>query len=134
MRTIFLTLLTLSSFAVTQANAASIKDDMHAIGNLFKQIGSTMSDATKNQSNAAAAAQMADLFKDVVSQVPQEIQDMPASAQSAAIADYENMINQEINLATELQSAFNSNNNAGAAAIVTQMSDLKKDGHDKYNP
>ena len=112
----------------------TIKQDMKQIAGLFKQIATTMGDASKNQANAAAASQIAALFQNAAGQEPDSILKLPVGQQSAAVADYRNMVTQEANLASAMAKDFATNNNAAVGAVLQQMSDLKKEGHDKYNP
>jgi hypothetical protein len=119
--------------AAVQAHAASIKDDMKQIKNLYKEISAAVSDPSKNAKSAANAADIAKLFADAQTGVPEAISDLPAEEQADANADFKSMIQQEIDYANALQKAFDSGNNSLAAEILQQMDGVKKEGHKKYS-
>lgn len=123
--------LPLSLFA-DDTMAASLKQNMKQLGTLAKQIGTTISDTSKNQANAAGAAQMTELFKTVYAQAAEGVKDIPADQQEQAIVEFQDLITQEISLSTQLQQAFLDNDNALAAQILQKMTDIKKDGHGKF--
>jgi hypothetical protein len=105
---------------------------MKHIKQLFKGISATVSDPAKNAQNAADAASIANIFATVEDQVPDSISSLPAGEQAAALADYKDMIRREVDFATSLEKAFETNNNSLASSILQQMDDLRKDGHEKY--
>ncbi|MDG0817218.1 cytochrome b562 [Bdellovibrio svalbardensis] len=125
-------LLPAASFA--QDASSSLKQNMKQIGSLTKQIVATVKDSSKDQDNANKSAQLVALFQLVYNQAADGVQDIPADQQQAAIEDFQNLIQQEIDLATQLQAAFASNDTNAAATILQQMNDIKHEGHDKYNP
>jgi hypothetical protein len=116
------------------ANAASLSDNMKAIGKLYKGITKTASDASQNTANAAAAGQLVTLFKAALAGVPDAVSKLPAPSQASAIADYQRIIGLEIANATELQADFAAGNNAAAVGVLTKMDNSKREGHTKYNP
>jgi hypothetical protein len=116
------------------ANAASLSDNMKAIGKLYKGISKTASDASQNKANAAAAGQLVTLFNAALAGVPDAVSKLPDPSKAAAIADYQRIIGLEIANATELQADFLANNNAAAVGVITKMDGSKREGHTKYNP
>jgi len=126
--------LTATSAFAQDASAASLKQNMKQIGTLFKAMSTTINDSSKNQDNAKAADQILGLFKLVINQVPDAIEQMPSDQQAAAITDFKSLIQKEIDYTTQLENAFLSNDNAAAAKIYQEMKDTKADGHQKYNP
>jgi len=120
------------AYADPVSQTSSIKDNMKHIKQLFKGISSTVSNPAKNAQNAADAASIANLFATVEDQVPDSISSLPAGEQTAALADYKSMIHHEVDLATSLEKALETNDNATAASILQQMDSLRKDGHEKY--
>jgi len=136
MKTLFTALAALTltcSFAFAETGS-SLKKNMKQAGTLFKSIGGTVKDPTKNLENAKSAEQMAEIFNLVLAQIPEAVQEMPEAQRAAAIADYQAMIQQEIQFCTELQAAFLANNNDLAAQIYQKMKDLKSEGHDRFDP
>jgi hypothetical protein len=129
-----LLVLSLAAFSSLAHADASLKDNMKQIGTLFKQIGATLRDVSQDPQNAQNAQQMNQLFQVVYGQAEDGVKDVPASQKEAALADFQNLIQQEIDLSAQLQSAFEASNNQQASAIYQQMNKIKSDGHDKYNP
>jgi len=134
-----LTLMTLSLATTTFAQeaetaAGSLKQTMKQAGTLFKAIGATLADPSKNTENAAKAQQMSELFKMAQTFTPDHIQHIPAAQQAEALKGYQEMIQKVIDHALALQQAFVNNENAQAAAIYKEMKDLKQDGHDQFDP
>jgi soluble cytochrome b562 len=130
-----LTMATTVAFAQDATPAAdSLKHHMKDAGTLFKAIGQTINDASKNAENAQKAGQMAEIFRLALSLTPDHIQDLPAAQQSQALKGYQEMIQKVIDHALALQQAFANNDNVTANAIYKEMKDLKQDGHDQYDP
>jgi hypothetical protein len=127
-----LTLSAAHADSTSPASPTSLKDNMKHIKQLFKGISATVSNPSKNAQNAADAASIANLFAAVEDQVPDSISSLPADEQTAALADYKSMIHHEVDLATSLEKALETNDNATAASILQQMDSLRKDGHQKY--
>jgi hypothetical protein len=126
-----LTLITLAAPAF--ADVASLKDNMKALGGLYKAIKASVADRGQNTANAQNADKMIALFKAAREQIPDSITSLPAPAQKAAIADFQRLIDAETQFATDLKAAFAAGNNTAAAGIVNKMDLDKKEGHDKYN-
>lgn len=127
-------LLALPALAFADAPAVSLKDNMKALGKLYKSIQATVGDRGQDAANAASADKMATLFQAVAKQVPDAISEMPADKQPAALADFQRLINEEEKYAESLKAAFAAGDNTAAAGIVNKMALDKKEGHDKYNP
>ncbi len=115
-------------------STGDVKDLMKQIGTIFSAIKKTASNAANNATNAQGAKQMVALFGQVVTQAPPSIQNLPADQRATATADFKKMIQQEIDLSTQLAAAFDKNDNSTAVALVQQMNSLKMDGHGKYDP
>ncbi len=115
------------SFSVMAQDAAtlSLKDNMKQSGSILKQISASVNDASKNAANAELTAKMIAYFGAAKNQ-------RPDSVSAGSYADYQSLIEQEIQSMKELQAAFQKNDNTGALAIIQKMNTLKKEGHDKY--
>lgn len=130
-----LTMVTTAAFAQEAEPAAgSLKHNMKEAGALFKAIGQTINDASKNAENAQKAGQMAELFKLTLNQTPDHITEIPAAQQAEALKGYQEMIQKVIDHSLALQQAFANNDNATANTIYKEMKDIKQDGHDQYDP
>ena len=130
-----LILLTLSFTTVTAfANQPSLEDNMEAAGDIFKAIGRSLNEASKNAENAQAAAQMSEYFKLSKEQMPPYLQEMPEAKRTEAFKEYQEMIQQVIDLSNQLAQAFADNDNALAATLYRNLKDLKQDGHDQFDP
>lgn len=116
------------------AQAPSLKDTMKEIGSIYKPIVKSAMDASMNARNAEAAGKLIELFKTAQTLLPDLIKHMPADKQSAAIAEFQAILQKEIEGATALQAAFAANDNAGAVKIISEMNSSKKNGHDKFDP
>ncbi|WP_413290424.1 cytochrome b562 [Bdellovibrio sp. HCB337] len=130
-----LTLMTLSLTAFSSfAEERSLEDNMKDAEKIFKAIGGSLTDASKNAENAAAALQMAEIMKITKEQVPTHLQEMPEAKRAEAFKGYQDAIQQSIDLINQLAQAFTDNDNAAAKAIYRQIKDHKQDGHDQYDP
>ena len=56
----------------------------------------------------------------------------PDSVTNGSLADYQALIEQEIQNLKDLQAAFLKNDNVSALSIVQKLNNIKKEGHDKY--
>ena len=122
-----------STFATADIGA-SLKQNMKQAGTIFKAIGVSLKDATKNQENAIAVEQMAEFFQLTYQQIPEVVQELPEAEKVKALATYQKLMQEELELCKELHNAFLTNDNEQAAQIYQKMKDLKEEGHDKYNP
>jgi predicted metalloendopeptidase len=126
--------LTLSFTSAFAEDAASLKQNMKQANVIFKAVGASLNDVSKNPDNAQSMGQFVELFQQTLQQVPDVVKELPEAQRAPALDDYQKMIQQEIDFGQELQKAFLSNNNSLAAEIFQKMKELKQDGHDKYNP
>ncbi|MBC7371547.1 MAG: hypothetical protein H7326_08285, partial [Bdellovibrionaceae bacterium] len=115
-------------------NGASLKQNMKQAGALFKAIGTSIKDPAKNPENAKSVEQMADFFQLTYAQIPDAVQKIPEAQRAQALAGYQKLIQDELELCKELHAAFLANNSDLATQIYQKMKDLKEEGHDKYNP
>lgn len=119
--------------AVAYAEVTSIKQDMMAAEKLAKQIKATASDAAQNQQNAVNANQIALLFQANLQKVPDIIRQWPQDQQPAVWQNYQEHINYAMSIAVQMQTAFQNNDNATAAALIQQLFDAKENSHKIYN-
>lgn len=131
-----LTLMTLSlvSFNSFAKNDGSLEDNMKEANNLFKLIGGSVTDASKNADNAQRAQQMIALFKLTKDQMPPHLEEMPEAKRAEAFKGYQEAIQHVIDVVGELEQAFLNNDNATAKKIYNDLKDLKQEGHDEYDP
>ena len=127
-----LALLALPTLALADT-AVGLKDNMKALGKLYKAIQATVGDRGQNTANADSAGKMVVLFQAVGKQMPDSIAQLPPDQQKAALADFQRLINEEQKLSESLKAAFAAGDNTSAANIVNKMNLDKKEGHDKYN-
>ena len=132
MRNFITALLMTISFSF--AFAGPTKNEMRDMGKAFKKINATIRDSSQNQNNAALANQIGQLLSAVVDVMPSTISELPPAQQAEAFATYQEMINQEITLAGQLEQAFLNNDNSLAKQIFEEMSDLMDQGHDRFEP
>lgn len=135
-----LTLMTLTMTATAafaqdaEPAAGSLKHNMKEAGVLFKAIGQTINDASKNAENADKSAQMAELFKLTLTQTPEHMDEIPEAHKAEAIKAYQEMIQKVVDHSLALQQAFLNNDTAAAKTLYNEMKDLKQDGHDQFDP
>lgn len=131
---ILMAALCLFAFAGNAQSAlpGNLANTMKAMGNDLKTISAQVADPKANASSLQLTdhfIQMAQHSKDFI---PDTISSMPNTQQAAAKADYDSLLDQQIELANRLKSDFASNNNTDAQNILTQMATLKRKGHDAY--
>jgi hypothetical protein len=114
-------------------STASLKNNMKQIGTIYKALAVSVKDLSQNAQSAAKAGNLVQLFGLVMQQVPDTISSLAPDQQAAALADFKRMIQIEIDHAMALEKAFESNDNAAALSIITEMGATKKEGHSKYN-
>lgn len=126
-RTLALTLsLSMTSFVFAQeVNTLNLKNNMKQSGVALKQISASINDAAKNQENAALVAKIIGFFETARTQSPD-------SVTNGSFADYQALMDQEIQNLKDLQAAFLKNDNVAALSIVQKLNNVKKEGHDKY--
>lgn len=132
---LFLTILSTMLFvhSAALAQTASVKDNMSAIGSLFKQIGKTSEDASQNEVNADRALQVSQLLTQTALLKPDSIFTIPVAEQEAAFKEYQRLMNESALVAQQLSDAFASNDpSAPIAALIKTLMDLRKEGHTKF--
>lgn len=117
--------------ATTTAHA-DLQVPMKELGSIFKALGPQASDATKNADSALKAARMNELFKLSLKETPESIASMPAAQQTAALNQYQEWIQKEIDLSAELKLAFEANDNAKALKVMNEMNSVRKQGHTEF--
>lgn len=113
-------LLTSLAFA---AELMSLKANMKQTNTLLKSITASVKDTSKNAENAANTQKMIEYFTAARNQTPGV----------GSLAEYQNLMDQNIALFKELQLAFTVNDNVLAEATLQKISVIKKEGHDKFN-
>ncbi len=115
-----------------QAPVKNLQQNMKELGSIFKALSTAMNDPAQNAESAKQASRLVDIFKLTINQVPDSIDLFPINEQTQALEDYKKLSQNQIDLAEKLSAAFTANDNTGAALIMTQMNDTKKEGHTKY--
>ena len=115
-------LVFLVSLSLQSAFGQSLKANMKSANTLFKQISSTMNDASRNASNAADINKMIGFFEKTKTQSPD----------SGSFQEYQALTQELIVVLKDLESAFLANDNAKVQSLMQKVNSLKKEGHDKY--
>ena len=105
------------------AELLSLKANMKQTSALLKQVTQSVNDSTKNAANADNAAKMIELFKTARNQTPGV----------GSFLEYQSLIDQCIAEFTNLQKAFQNNDNKEALSTIQKLNQIKKEGHDKFN-
>jgi len=130
--TLALTLVT--GFSQLASASGSLKDNMKEAGTLFKAIGQTINDPSKNAENAAYSVQMAEYFRLTLTQAPEHMNEIPEAHRAEAFKMYQALIQKSVDHSLALQQAFLNNDNAAAITLYDEMKDLKQEGHDQFDP
>ena len=127
-----------SMIALIVASFAHANDDLKAImkgmGKDFKSLGAQINDSSKNASSIQLAQDISNQLKKTNDMVPDEVANLPADQQAAALTEYKTTnkkVNDEVDQAI---AALQANDNATAASILSQVANDKKSAHDKFNP
>jgi gas vesicle protein len=126
-KTLFATMtlvFALTTFA-QDTSTLTLKENMKQINSLLKQITASINDVAKNQINAENASKISGFFQAVRKLTPDTVN-------QTNIANYQALIDQEIQNFKDLEVAFTANDNANALSIVQKINLVKKEGHDKY--
>lgn len=115
-------LVFLISLTLQSAFGQSLKANMKSANTLFKQISSSMNDASRNASNAADINKMIGFFEKTKTQSPD----------SGSFQEYQALTQELIVVLKDLESAFLANDNAKVQSLMQKVNSLKKEGHDKY--
>jgi hypothetical protein len=133
MKAIFRTVLLIGLLSFNSANAG-LKDDMKQISDIFKTIAGQFNDASLNTESADLAGQLVTLFTAALNEVPPSIANLSGPDRDTAIMQFKDLIQQEIDLSTELQKAFLAGDNAGALVILKKINTIRGEGHNAFNP
>ncbi|MDD4976044.1 MAG: cytochrome b562 [Bacteriovorax sp.] len=114
-----------SQLSAQDVSPLNLQNNMRQTGIILKQVSASINDASKNQENAASVAKMIAYFQTARTQSPD-------SVTNGSFADYQALIDQEIQNFKDLQDAFLKNDNVAALSIVHKLNTVKKEGHDKY--
>lgn len=129
-------ILSIIFFQVSGAHAADLAQNMKAMKKLFKQMKTDVSNSTKNTSTAEAANKFIVILDDVLKQVPDSLNGLPADKKAAAVEGYKKLIGEEKAAAQGLIAALTKDkahpDNAAAARFVAQMDEVEGRGHDQY--
>ncbi|MGZ3725939.1 MAG: cytochrome b562 [Pseudobdellovibrio sp.] len=132
MKKIFLALSLISAMAFAQTTPpqesapTSLKAVMKDMSATLKTIAAQAADPSKN----AASEKLAN---DLVKSITQAKAFMPDTATDQAGKDmFIKMIDQTIDLAKQLATAFHQNDNAKVNDILNSLANQKKDGHDRF--
>ena len=122
----FLMTLTLLNLAFADTTVTpSLKDNMKQTNIALKAIVASVNDASKNADNATLLDKMILNFQAARLQSPD-------STANGSFADYQSLIDQEIQNFKDLKDAFLKNDNTTALAIIQKITTTKQEGHDKY--
>ncbi len=122
-------------FAGVQVHAnTALKETMETIGRLFKEVGKTATDSSKNSQNVQNAGQIGRLFQQSKTMMPDSIAALPADQQPQAMAEYRSALDEMTKDSQDLAQAFFTNNNSLATQILKHMSEDRKEYHRRFDP
>lgn len=131
------TLVTLSVLAAhadidSSALPSTLARTMKAMSNDLKTITTQGSNPQMNSNSATLADEFVQLVVHAKDFTPDSISSLSGDKQAAAKAEYDKALDQTADLGRQLASAFRANNNAHAAALLNQLVQAKKDGHNQF--
>lgn len=134
MKKFFLTglLVLATSVSFAQALPETLALTMRGMSTGLKAITAQAANIQSNEASAALADQFVVLALHAKNFVPQVVASLPVEQQAAAIIQYNALMDQTATLGQQLAAAFRVNDNATAAAILKQLNQTKRDGHDQF--
>lgn len=117
-------------FSNTSLAQVTVKDKMQEIGGIFKTISQTMGDATQNAANAENAQKLADAFIATSPLVPPSIAQMTGEEQTAAMAEYQDLLAEAASISLDLKKAFETG--APVQDIIKALLDIRKKAHSQF--
>jgi len=123
-----------SAFAQTDGTAlpSKLSSTMKAMSTDLKTISSQVSNSQMNEKSALLADDFVKMVTHAKDFTPDSIASLPDSQKTDAKNQYEKMLDQAADLGRQLAAAFRANNNAQATAILNQLAQTKKDGHEQF--
>ncbi len=122
-----------TSFSYSQ-ESQNLKQVMKEMNIHLKLILKTVADTQKNIENTKNCDPIIELLRSTMILKPDFILTLPAEHQAQSFIEYQRMIQQAIDLIQDLRQAFVNNDNLNAEKKIREILDLKKDGHDKFDP
>ena len=115
-----------------EGDPSSLKGLMKEIGNNFKAIGGSFSDANQADANATRAHRIADLLGLALDKIPEKIGRLPVPEQPVAIENFKTQIRSVIQLIEELAGDFENRKMDALAPLLNQIKEAKQKGHDLF--
>jgi hypothetical protein len=126
--------LLFTSLTLAQALPSTLKDTMKAMNTDLRAIAAQVNNPQANAASADLADQFVQLVLHSKNFTPDTVNALPADQQAAALAQYNQMLDQVAAMGEQLANALRAGDNAQAAALITQLNHAKNDGHDQFNP
>lgn len=137
----FLSLLMVLGFAFSaNANLSSeglpdsLKTTMKAMGTRMKAVAAQMNNPAQNENSALVLEEVSTLALHAKTFIPAVIEEMADEQKANATIEYNQQLDNVANLALQASAAFRANDNATAVAIMSQLNQAKRDGHDQFDP
>ncbi|MBC7742782.1 MAG: hypothetical protein H7061_11320 [Bdellovibrionaceae bacterium] len=134
MKQIFLAIFTLVSLNLSHAQTlpADLKETMKAIGADMKKLMAQSSNAAANADSATISQDLVRLATHAKQFLPDTIKSLSGDKRGAAETDYRQQLSQVVQMGSDLNLAFSSNDNGKAAMILKQLNQSKREGHSAY--
>lgn len=112
----------------------SLKTTMKAMGTRMKAVAAQMNNPAQNENSALVLEEVSTLALHAKTFIPAVIEEMADEQKANATIEYNQQLDNVANLALQASAAFRANDNATAVAIMSQLNQAKRDGHDQFDP
>ena len=109
-----------------------IGEQMEMIGKTFRSLRREARDPANNAASADLVAKMLKGAKASMGHKPSWTSEQPADKQAEFVAGYEKEMKVFVGLLTDLEKAFRTNDNDGAAALIEKLRDQQRSSHKVY--
>jgi protein-disulfide isomerase len=100
----------------------------------FKALSTQVSDLSKNSASVQLAQDLEVQLKKAHDLVPDSVAQLQGPEKASALTEYQNQIQDTEAQAEKLVSSLQAGDNNGAAAVLNKINDMKKSGHEKFDP
>jgi len=107
-------------------------EQMDKMNGAFRKLRRQAEDATKNESSLEYVATMQAAAEVAVTLTPALAEEIPEAKRAQFIESYRAQIRKLIAGLDELEAAFKAGDNAAAAAVISDLRGIQKDGHHDY--
>lgn len=109
-----------------------LEDQMSAIRSAFNKLRKQIADPASNASSLELVAKLLAASEKSTTETPARAAEVPEADRAKFVADYQAKMKDFVAEVQKLQAALKADNNTEAAAILTKLNTLQKEGHKAY--